>query len=154
MDKESLAVLKAQLLSQAGEINKIYDKLDDRIRGTGGAALESAGYQLHNLYCAFEDLFMMIAAAFENHIEDRSRFHMELARRMTLHIEGIRPRLLSEQSYLLADNLRSFRHLFRHAYSHEIDERKLRIVYDDAVQLRESFRDDLEAFIESLEKAC
>lgn len=98
-----------------------YEELEERERKRGKAAIESLGYQLHNLYCAFEDLFKIVAAAFENHIEDKSRYHLELLKRMAIPIEGIRPALLSQESYTLLDNLRSFRHFFRHAYSYELD---------------------------------
>ena len=110
------------------------------------------GYQLHNLYCAFEDLFKIIAETFENNIQDKSRYHLELLRRMSISIEGVRPRFLSQESFLLLDNLRSFRHLFRHAYAYELDERKLRIVLEDAVSLRKIFKNDIDAFLSSIKE--
>ncbi len=57
MEKERIAILKAELEAQVGEIEKIYVRLDERSKKKGKAAAESIGYQLHNLYCAFEDLF-------------------------------------------------------------------------------------------------
>jgi hypothetical protein len=55
--------------------------------------MESLGYQLHNLYCAFEDLFKIVSETFENHIQDKSKYHQELLKRMTISIEGVRPPL-------------------------------------------------------------
>ena len=75
---------------------------------------------------------------------------MELLKRMAISIEGIRPSLVSQESYALLDNLRSFRHLFRHAYSYELDIRKVRIVLDDAMKLREIYRKDTNIFLENL----
>ena len=149
MDKESLVILKAEVGAQVGEIENIFAKLEERKRKRGKAAIESIGYQLHNLYCAFEDLFKIVAAAFENHIEDKSKYHSELIKRMTISIEGVRPLLLSHESFILLDNLRSFRHLFRHAYSYELDERKVRIVLEDALRLKEIFHKDVKTFLDS-----
>ncbi|MFP4153634.1 MAG: nucleotidyltransferase domain-containing protein [Alkalispirochaeta sp.] len=42
---------------------------------------------------------------------DRDSRHKELLRRMTMEIETVRPALLNEATYLLVDELRSFRHL-------------------------------------------
>ncbi|MBT9147366.1 MAG: hypothetical protein DDT32_01120 [Syntrophomonadaceae bacterium] len=116
----------------------------------GPAATESLGYQLHNLYCASEDLLTLVAAFFENHIEDKSRYHSELLRRMALVITGVRPVLLSRDSLQLLDNLRAFRHFFRHAYSYELDERKLRIVLEDAEKLHSLVRRDCDDFLGKL----
>lgn len=38
----------------------------------------------HNLYCAFEDLFKIVAETFENHIQDKSKYHQELLKRMDI----------------------------------------------------------------------
>ncbi|GFP31917.1 hypothetical protein HKBW3S42_00223 [Candidatus Hakubella thermalkaliphila] len=149
MDKESLAILRAETQVQIGEIERIYAKLEERKRKRGKTGIESVAYQLHNLYCAFEDLFKIIANTFENHIQDKSQYHLELLKRMTMPIEGVRPSLLSQKSYVLLDNLRSFRHFFRHAYSYELDERKVKIVLEDAITLRELYRQDIKTFLDS-----
>jgi len=149
MEKERIAILKAELEAQAGEIEKIYARLDERSKKKGKAAAESIGYQLHNLYCAFEDLFEIVARTFENNIHDKGRYHLELLKRMTIAIEGVRPSLLSEEVFVLLDNLRSFRHFFRHAYSYDLDERKVRIVLADSMKLRHIYQKDLSAFVGS-----
>lgn len=146
MEKEGIAILKAELGAQVGEIEKIYVRLEERGKKRGKAAAESIGYQLHNLYCAFEDLFELVAKTFENNIHDKSRYHLELLKRMSIAIEGVRPALLSEEVIVLLNNLRSFRHFFRHAYSYDLDEKKVRLVLSDAVKLRALYQKDISAF--------
>lgn len=148
MDPEKLTLLKAEIQSQAAAIENIYTKLNERSRGKTRSAVESVGYQIHNLYCAFEDLFKMVAHAFENQIQDKSQYHLELLRRMTISIQGVRPALLSHESYQLLDNLRSFRHFFRHAYSYELDPRKVSIVMQDAKKLRPRYKEDIRIFLD------
>ena len=163
MEKERLAVLQAEIKAQIQEIAGIYTRIEDRTKwGTdlnlspspnrNKAAMESVGYQLHNLYCAFEDLFKIVAETFENHIQDKRKYHQELLKRMAISIEGVRPRLLSQECFLLLDNLRSFRHLFRHAYSYELDERKLKIVLEDAFTLRRIYPTEVTVFLNSFGK--
>ena len=72
MDEERLVILKAELNAQLSEIEDIYKKLEDRRKKRGKAGIESIAYQLHNLYCAFEDLFKIVAETFENHIQDKT----------------------------------------------------------------------------------
>jgi hypothetical protein len=119
MDAVSLNVLKAELEAQLEKIDQVYSELEDRagqMRPDALALIESTAYQLHNLYSAIEALFKIVANAFENSVTDRSRWHTELLRRMTLEIQGVRPALLSSESVELLDELRAFRHFFRHAF--------------------------------------
>lgn len=148
MDRENFVILKAEAEAQLKEIEAVYARLEERKRKRGAAAVESVGYQLHNLYCAFEDLFKIIADGFENHIQDKSKYHSELLRRMAVSITGVRPALLSHESFILLDNLRAFRHFFRHAYSHELDARKVRIVLEDASMAKEACLRDIRSFLD------
>jgi hypothetical protein len=150
LDKGSLTVLKAEIEAQVREIDNVYVRLQERMRSKGKPAVESIGYQLHNLYRAFEYLFEMVAETFENNVHDRTKYHLELLKRMTVPIQGVRPSLVAHQSFLLLDNLRAFRHFFRHAYSYDLDERKVRIVLSDALALKDLYKADIDAFLSQL----
>lgn len=152
MEKERLILLESAIRSQVEMIETIYKKIEERKSKKGRWVVENIGYQLHNLYCAFEDLFKIIAAELENNIDDKSKYHFELLRRMSITINGIRPRLLSDQSFHLLNNLRSFRHFFRHSYSYELDKRKVDIVLEDALKLKAVYKADIENFIHNLQK--
>ena len=82
------------------------------------------------LFTALEDLFKQIAKAFENHIEDLGRFHQELLVRLNTSIPQIRPALLSQESFILLDKVRAFRHFVRHGYGCELDEQELSILQE------------------------
>lgn len=151
MEEGRLSLLNATIRAQGEEIERIFDKIEDRRHGEGEANLESLAYQLHNLYCAFEDLLKIVADFFENHIEESSRYHRALLWRMKMPIEGVRPALLSETSYKLLDSLRAFRHVFRHAYSYELDPKKLGLVVEDALKLRGLYQGETDRFLEQLQ---
>ncbi len=87
--------------------------------------VESSAYWLHNLYCAYEDLFKIVSSFWENNITDNGAFHRSLIRRMLLNIEGVRPALLSEKAFAHLDEIRGFRHVFRHAYSYGLDDARV-----------------------------
>lgn len=117
-------VISSEIRAQLVQLDLILAKLLERdahlARGEP-VVFEGAAYHIHNYYSAAEDLLKIVAAAFENNIEDASRRHSELINRMTLEIKGVRPRFLSDETAALLHRLRSFRHFFRHAYRVELD---------------------------------
>jgi hypothetical protein len=104
------------------------------------------GYLLHNLYCALEDLFLEIAKTFENQIEDPSRFHKALLKRMMITVPKIRPQVLSRQSHRVLDELRGFRHVFRHAYGYALDTDKVVILKASVEKHWNTILADLDVF--------
>ncbi|MCS6936253.1 MAG: hypothetical protein NZ610_01725 [Candidatus Bipolaricaulota bacterium] len=151
MDEARWALLKASLDAQRQEIARIFTKIEERQAHLDDPVyLESLGYQLHNLYSAFEDLFKIVAEFFENRIAERAEYHRELLRRMKIPIETVRPALLSEESYRLLDNLRAFRHFFRHAYEAELDPKRVALVVEDALKLKNIYAQEIERFLGQL----
>ena len=104
-------------------------------------------YHLHNLYNAFENVFQNIAAAFENSVEDDGRWHAQLLERMRLNALPLRPAVIDDEVYAALDELRRFRHLFRHAYIVKLDPPRLRLVWDKASKLESLYQGQLEAFV-------
>lgn len=151
MEKAKLAILEGEINSQSHQIDKVYAKINARAKRLDSEVkIESLAYHLHNLYCAYEDLFKMVADAFENNIEEGVTWHKELLRRMSITIKGVRPKLISEESLSLLSELRAFRHFFRHAYSYELDVGKVKLVLEKTLKLRRTFKKDLVQFINSL----
>jgi uncharacterized protein YutE (UPF0331/DUF86 family) len=153
MDKNALIVLTADLTAQMAVVKSISLLLEERafgLRVDDPVRLESVAYQLHNFYNAIEDLLKMVAAHFENQISDTARWHSVLLQRMSQEIPGIRPAVLSQQSYLFLNSLRGFRHFFRHAYGVPIDYEQLQINLKKARQLYPSLENNLSQFFAQL----
>lgn len=152
MDTGRLEILKADINQQVEIIDAIYGKIQQRCQDykDNEERMESLAYQLHNLYCAFEDLMTIVANSFENQIYESPNWHTILLRRMTQDIPNIRPALFSSDCYSLLNELRAFRHLFRHAYSYQIDQDKLDIVIKKAIKLQNLYKNDIQRFIDLL----
>ena len=148
MDKGSFSVLEAELRARVRVIGRIGDRIEARLGTFAHSAegVDSMGYQLHNLYGAFEQLFEEIARFFENRVDEAS-YHADLIRRMQLDIQGIRPALLSAETASGLDELRRFRHLFRHAYSTELDLEKVADLAARAAAIQRDVAGDFEQFI-------
>lgn len=150
MDSAELKILETELAAQMREIERIYGKVEERARTRSVSGTESLSYQLHNLYSAFEELFEVVARTFENHLAGEAGYHVELLRRMNVAVEGVRPAFLPDDLLPVFDSLRSFRHFFRHAYTQEIDRRKVVPVLSDARKLRSEYPRMVERFMKML----
>jgi hypothetical protein len=147
-----IQTLKAEIAADRAAIAEIYQSLDRAGSDLGDEQQRIVvAYYLHNLYCAFESIFQRIADVFGNHLSDRAGWHAELLRRMTLDIEGVRPRLLGAPAYDSLDELRRFRHLFRSAYRLHLDPERLALVHRKARALQRVYRADIQAFVDFLD---
>ena len=104
------------------------------------------GYYLHNLYNAFESIFKLVAEVFENNIPDTSRWHTLLLDRMGRDIEETRPPLLSDTALAALDELRRFRHLFRHLYRYDLEPEGVQRALAQAHRLQSVYRQDINQF--------
>ncbi|GBD96437.1 MAG TPA: hypothetical protein ENG83_09335 [Nitrospirae bacterium] len=149
--EEKIKILIAELDAQWREILKIYSSLEKKIDPLksdmdNDDLTNSLAYKLHNLFSAYEDMFKLIARFFENQIEDITKYHTGLLKRMLIGIEGVRPNLLSESSYRILDELRGFRHVFRHAYSYELDAERVIKMAEKSIKLKDGFLKDFKTF--------
>jgi hypothetical protein len=152
MKWENLSILVGYLDNQKSVIQRLMAEVavthpDSREK------VSHLGYMLHNLYGALEDLFQEVARTFENRLEDPSRYHRELLKRMALEIPGIRPALLSPGAHALLNELRGFRHVFRHAYDYELTGEKLEALREKMAAQWELVDQDLLNFRDFLGKA-
>ena len=148
---KKIAVFLGEFDLQMERIADIYSLLGKKLsvfdqQNVSSETVESAGYWLHNLYCAFEDLFKQVAGFWENCVLTNGGFHINLLKRMLAKIEGIRPALLSVESYRCLNELRGFRHVFRYAYSYGLDDERVFFLLRRILSRKESLIRDLEIF--------
>ncbi len=149
--QDKILVFLAEFDYQVRQINGMYTKLEAKIsiiekQTVAVETVESAGYWMHNLYCAFEDLFKMVAGFWENSLSTNGEFHVRLLKRMLLQIEGVRPALLSEEGYRYLNELRGFRHVFRHAYSFGLDDERVSVLLRKILNQKSTVIKDLNNF--------
>jgi hypothetical protein len=103
MDTGRYSLIQAEVHAQLDEIDSVYQRIDSRRQAAGDPGVESLAYQLHNLYSAFEDLFRVVAEAFENNVATDGGYHIALLRRMMVSVPGVRPALIDRQAYELLE---------------------------------------------------
>ena len=134
-------------------IGAIYDELERHplTAKTQQETLIVVAYYLHNLYSAFENIFQNIAALFENSVDEVGRWQAQLLERMRLDVMPLRPAVIDDTAYDSLDELRRFRHLFRHAYGVKLDAPRLQLVMHKALSLKGIYVSQFERFINFLE---
>lgn len=102
--------------------SSIEDALDQEIAQLGKtarSALIIAGL-LENYYTCAESIFLRISQYFENSLEP-ARWHADLLQKMTLDIEGVRPRVVAPQDEPALRELLRFRHFKRNYFDLDYD---------------------------------
>jgi len=149
--QKEITVFLAEFDYQIEQIINVYSILEKkkivfRKKDVAREMVESTGYWLHNLYSAFEDLFKLTAGFWENNVKTNGDFHINILKRMLVHIEQVRPALISEESYQFLNELRGFRHVFRHAYSFGMDDERVSFLLFRVLKKKELLMQDLQKF--------
>ena len=132
MDELALRVLAAEISADLQVIQATAGLAKERFDLGSDAALEAAAYQLSRCYNALEQMAARIAKGFENQVSDRTGWHVELIRRLSLAIPGVRPVLFPPEMRADLQELRGFRHVFHHAYDLVLDSGRLAPLLDAA----------------------
>jgi len=130
-DETSRSTLGAVIANDVEAINALSSRLEDiPLPRNGGKFVEMAAsaYLLHNIYNALENSFEQISRTFENHVKDPVQWHKELLGKMFLEIPGVRPAILPRDLHGILNELRGFRHVFRHGYDFDLDPVRLELL--------------------------
>lgn len=149
--QNQIVIFLAEYDFQFRQIDSIYESLKKKAetiekQRVNIESVESAGYWMHNLYCAFEDLFKLVAGFWENNLSANGEYHIYLLKRMLVEIEGVRPALLSNAGYRFLNELRGFRHAFRHAYSYGLDNERVSALMRKILDQKDTVINDLQVF--------
>lgn len=155
MDPEALKLLEGDLARQLDLVEATYEELEESARGdlAERLRLHSVALELHHLYCAIEDLALLVAEQFENQIREAPDCHLRLLRRAGTEIPGLRPALFSGKTCELQGDLRGFRHVLRHGYARTLDADRIRSLLEKARRLRPLVQSDVAAFLVRLRSA-
>jgi len=150
---DKILVLMSSIRRDIEAIADIYQELQryPLAADTDADTLILIAYRLHNLYNAFENIMENIATVFENSMDDVGRWQAQLLERMRLEVLPLRPAVIDDVTYDALDELRRFRHVFRHAYSVKLDPARLQLVMSKALTLKTLYAPQLERFIEFLQ---
>ena len=148
--KEEHLTLAHRISADRETLEKLWSRLAAAEMPSESSAEETLiaiAYRLHNLYTAAENIFLNVAKAFGNRVDDPSSWHADLLERMRLDLMPLRPALIDDDAYDKLHELRRFRHLFRAAYGIELDPERMELVLRKALALSEIFPRQIEEFL-------
>jgi len=107
----------------------------------------SKGSILHDFYNCCERIFKKIAIELNSGYDDSEKWHKSLLYRMTIPLEGIRPRVISDELAADLDDFLAFRHLFRNIYGFELKGDRIDYLAEKFDGVAERFRKEIKEFI-------
>jgi hypothetical protein len=139
--------------SQLDDLLEINARAAERIRmgATDTLDYSALGYTIHNIYGLIENGCFRIAKFFENGLSPDA-WHKELLNRMLLEIPRIRPAFFTREEFLVMDELRGFRHVFRNLYNRSLDRARLEPLQEKVPVAIRMFKDAVTRYSEYLEK--
>ncbi|NSW84346.1 MAG: hypothetical protein HPY90_13980 [Syntrophothermus sp.] len=138
--------LLEDLVGKQDALHRRFVRSWERYEETGEHSfLVETAFYLNQLYTGYERIFTEVAKTFGEDV-DSMHWHRELLERMKISIAGVRPAVVKEETARCLDELRSFRHFFRHAYDVDLDPEKVGFVVKKAFRLRELWAEDCLAF--------
>ena len=129
--REDIFRLISELQQDIELLDEVCEQNSKAVRRVESGAIDdldyaALGYTIHNLYSLLENYALRVAKTFENDL-DRDTWHRDLVKRMTIEIATIRPAVWDRGLARHIDELRRFRHAFRHVYDSSLDPEKLMI---------------------------
>jgi hypothetical protein len=137
--------LLAQLAAEVEEVRKNHPAVVPR------EALALIAIDLHSYYTKLESLLERILVSFEGRTPRGEAAHAGLLRVAALAIPGVRPAIFGESVREALDELRKFRHFFRHAYALDLRSDKLERVLDLFMPGHPAIDTELQSFVTFIE---
>ena len=135
---------REQLETIRSSIEDALDQEITRLERTSWAALIVAGL-LENYYTCAESIFLRISQYFENRLEP-ARWHADLLQKMTLDIEGVRPRAVDLQDLPALRELLRFRHFKRNYFDLDYDWDRIEFLVKKVRQVHPGLGQSLDRF--------
>ena len=152
MDAVALEILHEGLKQDAAIVAQAAARARERLAENHPGSREACGFELHRLYNVLEKSFERVCEAFENHFEKRGDYHEKIIERMTLALPEIRPAFLPAAVRPQVRELKSFRHLIRHAYDLELRADRLAELVAVAAEVAGEFPGWIATFVASVRK--
>ncbi len=104
-----------------------------------------------NAYTCLETIFLRISRFFENNLDEQC-WHQDLLYKMTLSIEGIREKVISDETHTILLEFLRFRHFKRYYFEFNYDWDKINFLQNKFELLIPLIQEDISKFINFLRR--
>lgn len=120
------------------------ENIDSHIKAIAGS--------LHSIYTGYESILERIIRAIDGETPLGKDYNLKILRRAITELPNIRPSIISRNTFIILDELRTYRHKFRHIYLYMISPSRIIELANQAIKLHDFFILDIEKFIEFLKR--
>lgn len=147
----------SQVWFEIGQIDHLFESYADlleQVRGKVPDLVEvtAVASVLHSFYNGLENIFLSIAKGIDRDVPTGGQWHRDLLAQMTQATSSRRPVLTLNTANQLASYL-GFRHFYRHSYSFILEWDELDKLVVPLVEVWEQTKDELQLFLDSLDKS-
>lgn len=118
------------------------ENIDSHIKAIAGS--------LHSIYTGYESIIERIVRALDGETPLGKDYHLKLLRRAITEIPHCRPSIITRETFIILDELRTYRHKFRHIYIYMISPSRIIELAEQGIKSFEFFNRDIEEFKEFL----
>ncbi|NOZ06722.1 MAG: hypothetical protein GXP41_10300 [Chloroflexi bacterium] len=148
--------LATRLTSELDELDQVLQRAEEGLRraqtNSDDYYLDGVALNLHGYYAGLERIFELVVSELEHWRPADPHWHQTLLRHAATPVTGVRPALISAQTRDRLDTYRSFRHIVRNVYTHNLQPARLAELVNDLVSLHTQVRAEITQFVEYLNR--
>lgn len=110
--------------------------------------IKAIALTVHSIYSGYEKIIEMLVKGLDGDVPTAVEYHSALLKRATYEVPDIRPPIISEETFILLNALRAYRHKLRRIYTYLISHKKVLNMTEDAIKSFELFKKDWGIFKE------
>lgn len=151
----ALERLAGRIRDELAQIERVLERVatgwEQARRSHDDLYLDSVALNLHGFYNGLERLFEVIATVVDGQRPTGERWHQELLEQMATELPGVRPAVISQNTYTQLDEYRSFRHIVRNVYTFHFDPDRMANLVSAAPAVFSQVEAEMRAFADFLE---
>ena len=152
------AIVRERITEEVIKIQETKKQLDKFVKELENQELEiyqealvdAIALNLHGFYTGVERIFQVIANQIDYRKPTGDKWHSELLEQMSVDLPGIRQAVISENTLLVLDELRRFRHVVRSVYSYQLKEQRVLDVVTQVFNFYDNLIIEIKDFCDSL----
>ena len=151
----SIRLLEAEIEKYITILDELYSEFttalteDVKLLGRTKRSAAMVASIIESYFTCAETIFLRISQFFENNLSE-NRWHKDLLEKMTLQINEIRPRVISDTVYKDMEELLRFRHFKRYYFNLAYDWERLDEIIKRAKRVHVPLKSDLTGFNNTL----
>lgn len=114
--------------------------------------IKAIALTIHSIYSGYEKIIEMLIKGLDGDLPAAIEYHSALLKRATYEVPDIRPAIISEETFIILNALRAYRHKLRRIYTYLISHKKILNMTEDTIRSFNLFEKDWGVFKEFILK--